>query len=69
MINVDGINLRELRCSNCHKLICHENVVAGVVVYDCPRCKERNVFHFKYLKSNDNNARLNQLQVQKKGGE
>ncbi len=43
----DGKKYRELRCTCCRALLCYEHIVAGEVLIDCPRCKERNVFTFK----------------------
>lgn len=54
-IELNGKLYRELRCSNCRRLICLEYISVGRIAYNCPRCGEQTVFNFKSLvKSEDN---------------
>lgn len=39
--------VRELRCTNCRRLICYEYIRSGFIRYVCPRCGEVNEFTFK----------------------
>lgn len=48
-IEINGKIYRELRCTNCRKLICLEYVHSGRVAFHCPRCSEFNVFTFKSM--------------------
>lgn len=39
---------RELRCTACRLLICHEYITNGYILYKCTRCGELNRFEFTY---------------------
>lgn len=42
---------RELRCHHCRRLICYEYILEGRILFICPRCGEKNIFHFKHRAS------------------
>lgn len=72
MITINGKQYKELRCAKCQKFIVYQNVSAGIVFYQCPRCGFANEFTFKYLKTEDNMTMIResyQLENNQKGGE
>lgn len=71
MITINGKDYKELRCSKCQRFIIYQNISAGIVFFQCPKCGNANEFTFKYLKTGDNEAMIKsnyQLKI-KKGGE
>lgn len=68
MIEINGENYRELRCSKCRKLICYEKVT-GKICYICPRCDEINNFNFTGLSEWKKTGRIKILKVYKQEGE
>lgn len=46
-IEINGQRYRELRCTNCRKMICYEYVHEGVIGFQCPRCGRFSVFNFE----------------------
>lgn len=52
---VEGIQVKELHCKNdnCRKLLGYERINSGILVFDCPRCKERSTFRIRYSKENE----------------
>lgn len=68
MIEINGQQYRELRCSKCRKLICYENV-RGKICYICPRCQEMNFFNFTEVSDWKKNDKIKVLRVYKKDGE
>jgi phage FluMu protein Com len=72
MITINTKPYRELRCRNCHKLICYEYVFAGRIAFSCPRCGELNEYDYKHLKTKDvENTMDNEFTINSlnKGGE
>lgn len=70
MININGRNYKELNCAKCQKLICYQNIKAGILFFDCPRCGNVNEFTFKYYKNTENIDEIKkQYQIENKGGE
>ena len=69
MIEIDGQEYRELRCSECRKLICYEKV-KGRICFICPRCGNNNKFNFTNLKEWKKTGKIKILKVyNKKEGE
>lgn len=58
MITINGKNYKELRCAKCQKFIIYQNVSAGILCLQCPRCDYLNEFVFKYLKTDENEAMI-----------
>lgn len=69
MININGKNYKELHCSKCQKLICYQNVSAGILYYHCPRCGFDNEFVFKYYRNNENIDEIKREYQIEEGGE
>lgn len=52
---IDNKPYREVRCPNCHALICYEYVFAGRIALDtCPKCGQKSIFTFKHSKNKSN---------------
>ena len=45
---IAGRLYRELRCPNCHMLICREYIFSGYIEFKCGRCGEQTTFRFKH---------------------
>lgn len=58
MISINGKEYKELRCAKCQKFIVYQNISAGILYYQCPKCDHVNEFTFKYLKTDENEAVL-----------
>jgi phage FluMu protein Com len=58
MITINGKDYKELRCAKCQKFIVYQNVSAGILALQCPRCGFLNEFVFKYLKTDENEAMI-----------
>lgn len=56
MITINGKEYKELRCAKCQRFIIYQNVSAGILALQCPRCDYMNEFVFKYLKTEANEA-------------
>jgi phage FluMu protein Com len=70
MIDINGKSYKELHCSKCQKLICYQNISAGIVFYQCSRCGYANEFIFKYYKNDENVDEIKkEYQINPKGGE
>lgn len=54
MITINGKQYKELRCAKCQKFVIYQNVSAGILAMQCPRCDYLNEWVFKYLKTDDN---------------
>ncbi|MBN2263073.1 MAG: Com family DNA-binding transcriptional regulator [Prolixibacteraceae bacterium] len=54
MITINGKEYKELRCAKCQKFFIYQNVSAGILCMQCPRCGFLNEYVFKYLKTDDN---------------
>jgi len=52
-ITINGKKVKELRCSRCQRFIVYQNIAAGIVIYQCPRCGLLNEFTFRYLKTEE----------------
>lgn len=50
---------REVRCPECRKLIFKEQIIAGKIEIDCPRCKKKSTIRFKFLDIPSNREKLN----------
>lgn len=59
MITINGKEYKELRCSKCQKFIIYQNVSAGTLCFQCPKCDYLNEWTFKYLKTDENEAKIN----------
>jgi phage FluMu protein Com len=72
MITINEKNYRELRCHSCRKFICYENIAAGIICYQCPRCGFLNEFNFRYLKTRENLSKIENIitgkEVKKENG-
>lgn len=52
---IDGKPYRELRCPECHCLICYEYIFSGRVALDkCPKCGKASTLTFKHTKTTEN---------------
>lgn len=70
MITINGKDYKELRCAKCQKFIVYQNVSAGILCIQCPRCDYLNEWVFKYLKTDENEAIIKKdYQLKMKGGE
>lgn len=49
MIEMNGQEVRELRCVTCHAFITYERIYAGIIVHRCPKCGEVNTYTFKFF--------------------
>lgn len=49
MMTINGLPVRELRCTKCRAFITYERILAGYIVHNCPKCGEKNSFTFKFL--------------------
>lgn len=58
MITINGKDYKELRCAKCQKFIVYQNVSAGILCIQCPKCDYLNEWVFKYLKTDDNEAKI-----------
>lgn len=47
MLNFDGELWKEVRCSNCRRLLCYENIHFGRIMHKCKYCKEVTVVRYK----------------------
>lgn len=54
MIVINGKQYKELRCARCQKFVVYQNISAGAVCIQCPKCDYLNEWTFKYLKTGDN---------------
>lgn len=71
-INIEGLNVKELRCKNdeCRALICYESIKVGVVIYSCPACSFVSVFNMRYHElAKDFMSKLQKQFPNSKGGE
>jgi phage FluMu protein Com len=70
MIIINEKQYKELRCAKCQKFIIYQNVSAGILCIQCPRCDFLNEWTFKYLKSDDNDVMIKKYEIESlKGGE
>lgn len=71
MAVLDGLIIKELHCKNddCRKLLGYERIGSGILVFDCPRCKQRSVFRIKYPKGKEMIDTLSDMPTVMKGGE
>lgn len=70
MITINGKEYKELRCAKCQKFVVYQNISAGIMAFQCPRCGYLNEWVFKYLKTTDNDAMIRKdYQINLKGGE
>lgn len=70
MITINGKEYKELRCAKCQRFIVYQNISAGIVAFQCPRCGHLNEFVFKYLKNDENEAMIKKnYQLNMRGGE
>lgn len=55
MAVVDGIRVKELHCKNddCRKLLGYERIKEGILVFDCPRCKQQSIFKINFSKGQE----------------
>lgn len=58
MITINNKQYKELRCARCQKFVVYQNVSAGIVCFQCPRCDFLNEWTFKYLKTDENEAMM-----------
>lgn len=58
MITINGKHYKELRCARCQKFVIYQNISAGIVCLQCPRCDLLNEWTFKYLKTEENDAEI-----------
>jgi phage FluMu protein Com len=58
MITINGKEYKELRCAKCQHFIIFQNVSAGILALQCPKCDYLNEFVFKYLKTEANDAMI-----------
>ena len=56
MITINEKQYKELRCARCQRFIIYQNVSAGIMCIQCPKCDYLNEWVFKYLKTDDNVA-------------
>ena len=49
-IIIEGHIVKELRCKNdeCRALIGYDNIVIGVFIYVCSKCKQTSIFKMQY---------------------
>lgn len=47
MLNFGGELWKEVRCSNCRRLLCYEQIYFGRVMHKCKYCKEVTVVRYK----------------------
>ena len=70
MITINGKQYKELRCAMCQRFIVYQNISAGIICFQCPKCDHLNEFTFKYLKTDDNEAIIKKdYEVKTRGGE
>lgn len=51
MIEVDGKYYKEVRCTQCRKLLLHEYIFVGRLAVKCPRCKKLNTIEYRASKA------------------
>lgn len=56
MITINNKQYKELRCSQCQKFVVYQNVSAGILCLQCPKCGFLNEWTFRYLKTEENEA-------------
>jgi len=47
MLNFAGELWKEVRCGNCRRLLCYEQIYFGRVMHKCKHCKEVTVVRYK----------------------
>lgn len=71
-IELNGQKYRELRCTECRKLICLEYIFAGRIAFVCPRCGHTSTFNFKHLPTKETQAKIKEefeISSKMEGGE
>lgn len=70
MITINEKKYKELRCAKCQKFVIYQNVSAGILCLQCPRCGQMNEWVFKYLKNEENAAIIKEYELEHlEGGE